>query len=57
MSKSPSVDTVDLYDYVIDKCGKVPYKDCSIMKKPGDVVYIFLLFHTCVEFDLKVRET
>ncbi len=53
MSKSPSVDTVDLYDYVIDKCGKIPYKNCSIMKKPEDVVNIlsilacFIYFHCC----------
>lgn len=45
MSKTPKIDTIDLYDIVIDNCGKVPYENCFMMKKPHDVViFTFSIF-------------
>lgn len=39
MLKSPSVDTIDLYKYVIEKCGQIPFDNCFMMKRSKDVHY------------------
>lgn len=39
ISKQPTVDTIDLYDYVLKQCGQPPFNDCFMMKQPNDVHY------------------
>ena len=40
LPKAPPVDVIDLYSFVTEKCGKIPFKNCFMMKKPKDVVCI-----------------
>eukprot|EP00794_Sanderia_malayensis_P011960 gene11960-13197_t len=39
MARDPSIDTVNLYKFVVDKCGEPPFEDCFMLKKAHDVHY------------------
>ena len=43
MSRSPAIDTLDLYQLVVQECGEPPFDNCFMMKKAKDVVSYFPL--------------
>ncbi len=53
MEDGKRVEIVDLHAAVIQECGEPPYKTCSIMRKPRDVVRYLRLTFCLMEFFLR----